>query len=90
MNTFTKAAILAASLTLSMGAHANSLTDDIERAVKEAANEAFATLISTQKAALSKATQAMFESNVQELQSQGEAKSQAQPEAPKKGDDHDA
>ena len=90
MNTFTKAAILAASLTLSMGAHANSLTDDIERAVKEAANEAFSTLVSSQKAALREATKALFESNVQEQQSQGKDKAQAQSEATKKGGDHDA
>ncbi|WP_158678910.1 hypothetical protein [Pseudoalteromonas sp. T1lg75] len=90
MNTFTKAAIVAATLTLSMGAHANSLTDDIERAVKDAANEAFATLISTQKASLREATQALFESSVQEQQSQGENKSQAQPKAQKQGDDNDA
>ncbi len=61
MNTFTKATIVAATLTMSMGASANSLTDEIERAVKEAANEALATLVNTQKASLEKATKELFE-----------------------------
>ncbi|MEO2268545.1 hypothetical protein [Pseudoalteromonas pernae] len=61
MNTLTKALIVTTTLTVSMGASANSLTDDIERAVKEAANEALATLVNTQKASLEKATKELFE-----------------------------
>jgi len=82
MNTLTKAAIVATTLTMSMGANANSLTDDIERAVKEAANEAFATLISAQKASIQKATKELFEQDT---------KQQAVKQAEKKqGNDDDA
>ncbi|MFY8274793.1 hypothetical protein AAEU32_11780 [Pseudoalteromonas sp. SSDWG2] len=83
MNTLTKAMLVATTLTLSMNANATSLTDDIERAIKEAANEAFSALVSEQKAAVKKSTQEMFSQS---------AKQQKQPHSKKvtKGDGNDA
>ncbi|MFY8274791.1 hypothetical protein AAEU32_11770 [Pseudoalteromonas sp. SSDWG2] len=87
MNTFTKAAIVATTLTMSMGANANSLTDEIERAVKEAATEALSVLVSSQKASITQATKAMFESSVEQ---QSTKQTKKAPNNENKGDDNDA
>ncbi|WP_462159950.1 hypothetical protein [Pseudoalteromonas sp. GB56] len=88
MNTFTKATIVAATLTMSMSASANSLTDEIERAVKEAANEALATLVNTQKASLEKATKELFERSADQQRQANTSQSNDVKET--KGDDNAA
>ncbi|WP_462159947.1 hypothetical protein [Pseudoalteromonas sp. GB56] len=85
MNTLTKAAIIATTLTVSMSASANSLTDEIERAVKEAATQALSTLVSSQKATITQQTKALFESSVK---AQSTEKKQQQDSTT--GEDNDA
>ena len=89
MNTLTKAAIIATTLTVSMGAQANSLTADIERAVKEAATQALSTLVSSQKATIAQQTKALFESSVEQQKTKQQTKQQPK-QSKNSGEDNDA
>ncbi|MEO2268543.1 hypothetical protein V1358_14635 [Pseudoalteromonas sp. YIC-656] len=85
MNTLTKAAIIATTLTFSMSASANSLSDEIERAVKEAATQALSALVNTQKATITQQTKALFESSLK-----GQETEKKQQQDNKTGEENDA